>query len=262
MNSGIEGRTAIVGGSSSGLGFAVARDLAGRGANVLIVSRSQERVSAAVDAIQENGGAAQGCAADFTDPDAPRRVVEKARELFGNPDIVVANGGGPPGMPATAATAKDLAAACDLLLLPVQRFAELTLPAMRASGWGRFIAITSIAVREPLPGLVLSNALRAAVTGYLKSVSDEVASDGVTVNTICPGFTATDRLGVLAANVAERDGVSVDEVFAGWAAQAPVRRLLRPEEVAAAAGFLCSEAASGITGVALPVDGGLGRSLI
>jgi 3-oxoacyl-[acyl-carrier protein] reductase len=165
-------------------------------------------------------------------------------------------------MPATAATAEDLTGACDLLLLPVQRFAELTLPAMRASGWGRFVAITSIAVREPLPGLVLSNALRAAVTGYLKSVSDEVAADGVTVNTVCPGFTATDRLGVLASNVAERDGVSMDEVFAGWAAQAPVRRLLRPEEVAAAVGFLCSEAASGITGVALPVDGGLGRSLI
>jgi 3-oxoacyl-[acyl-carrier protein] reductase len=262
MTAGIEGRTAIVGGSSTGLGFAVAEELAGRGANVLVVSRSVERVSTAVDAIRMNGGAAEGCTADFTDPDAPRRVVERARELFGAPDIVVANGGGPPGMAATAATAEDLTAACDLLLLPVQRFAELTLPAMRASGWGRFVAITSIAVREPLPGLVLSNALRAAVTGYLKSVSDEVASDGVTVNTVCPGFTATDRLGVLASNVAERDGLSVDEVFAGWAAQAPVRRLLRPEEVAAAIGFLCSDAASGITGVALPVDGGLGRSLI
>jgi 3-oxoacyl-[acyl-carrier protein] reductase len=169
--------------------------------------------------------------------------VAATRDAFGPPQIVVANGGGPPGMPATAATAEDLTSACELLLLPVQRFAELTLPDMRSAGWGRFVAITSIAVREPLQGLVLSNALRAAVTGYLKSVSDEVAADGVTVNTVCPGFTA-------------------DEVFAEWTKTAPVGRLLRPEEVAAAVGFLCSEAASGITGVALPVDGGLGRSLV
>jgi len=260
---GVSGRTAIVGGSSSGLGYAVAEHLARSGARVLVVSRSEERVSRAVEKIRVAGGAAvEGIAADFTREDAPRVVVEAARKAFGPPEIVVANGGGPPGMPAVSATAEDLASACDLLLLPVQRFAELTLPAMREGGWGRFVAITSIAVRQPQPGLVLSNALRAAVTGYLKSVADEVAADGVTVNTVCPGYTATDRLAVLAENVANRDGVTVDEVVGGWAAQAPIGRLLRPEEVAAAVGFLCSEAASGITGVALPVDGGVGRSLI
>jgi 3-oxoacyl-[acyl-carrier protein] reductase len=263
MIPGVDGRVAIVGGSSSGLGYAVAELLARSGARVMVVSRSEERVAKAVDSIRAAGGAAvEGCAADFTDEGAPVAVVAATRDAFGQPEIVVSNSGGPPGMPAVAATARDLVSACELLLLPVQRFAELTLPAMRASGWGRFVAITSIAVREPLPGLVLSNALRAAVTGYLKSISDEVAGDGVTVNSVCPGFTATDRLGVLAKNVAERDGVTIDDVFAGWAAQAPVRRLLRPEEVAAAVGFLCSEAASGITGIALPVDGGLGRSLI
>ena len=263
MISGVDGRTAVIGGSSSGLGYAVAELLARSGARVLVVSRSQDRVAGAVEKIRAaGGGAVEGCAADFTDPDAPRVVVEAACEAFGSPEIVVANGGGPPGMPATAATAEDLTAACELLLLPVQRLAELTLPAMRAAGWGRFVAITSIAVREPLPGLVLSNALRAAVTGYLKSVSDEVAGDGVTVNTVCPGFTATDRLEVLAENIAERDGRTAKEVVAGWASQAPIGRLLQPEEVAAAVGFLCSESASGITGVALPVDGGFGRSLI
>lgn len=262
MKAGVEDRVAVVGGSSSGLGFAVAGRLAAQGAKVVVVSRSAERVSAAVDAIRELGaGPAEGLVADFTDSEAPRRIVDKTREVFGPPEIVVANGGGPPGMPAVQATADDLKAACDLLLLPVQRLAELTLPAMRAAGWGRFVAITSVAVRQPQAGLVLSNALRAAVTGYLKSVSDEVAADGVTVNTVCPGYTATDRLGVLAANVAERQGTTVEEVFASWAAMAPIGRLLRPEEVGAAVAFLCSDEASGITGIALPVDGGFGRSL-
>ncbi len=207
MTADIEGRVAIVGGSSSGLGFAVAEKLAANGARVVVVSRSAERVSAAVDALRELGsGAAEGCVADFTDPDAPRRVVARTIEVFGPPEIVIANGGGPPGMPATSATAGDLTSACELLLLPVQRLAGLTLPAMRSAGWGRFVAITSVAVRQPQPGLVLSNALRAAVTGYLKSLADEVAADGVTVNTVCPGYTATDRLGVLARNVAERAG--------------------------------------------------------
>jgi 3-oxoacyl-[acyl-carrier protein] reductase len=263
MIPGVDGRVAIVGGSSSGLGYAVAELLAVSGARVMVVSRSGDRVGAAVESIRAAGGhAVDGCVADFTDENAPAAVVAATRESFGEPEIVVTNSGGPPGMPAVSATAADLTSASELLLLPVQRFAELTLPAMREAGWGRLVAITSIAVREPVQGLVLSNALRAAVTGYLKSISDEVAGDGVTVNSVCPGYTATDRLGELANMVAERDGVTVDEVFAGWVLQAPVGRLLRPEEVAAAVGFLCSEAASGITGVALPVDGGLGRSLI
>ena len=260
---GVSGRTAIVGGSSSGLGYAVAEHLASAGARVLVVSRSEERVARAVEGIRATGATdVEGCVADFTDDDAPRTVVEAAKAAFGDPEIVVANAGGPPAMPAVEASASDLVAACELLLLPVQRLAELTLPAMRAAGWGRFVSITSIAVRQPQPGLVLSNALRAAVTGYLKSVSDEVAADGVTVNTVCPGYTATDRLEVLAAGKAAREGTTVEEVFAGWAKQTPVGRLLRPEEVAAAIGFLCSEEASGITGVALPVDGGFGRGLI
>jgi 3-oxoacyl-[acyl-carrier protein] reductase len=260
---GVDGRTAVVGGSSSGLGYATAEYLARFGARVMVVSRSEDRVGRAVEKIRTVcGGAVEGCVADFTHEDAPRLVVEATRAVFGPPEIVIANAGGPPAVPAVEASADDLLAACRLLLLPVQRLLELTMPTMREGGWGRFVAITSIAVREPQPGLVLSNALRAAVTGYLKSVSDEVAGDGVTVNTVCPGYTATDRLEELAETVAQREGTTVDAVFADWAAHAPIGRLLRPEEVAAAVSFLCSGAASGITGVALPVDGGFGRGLI
>jgi 3-oxoacyl-[acyl-carrier protein] reductase len=260
---GVDGRTAIVGGSSSGLGYATAELLARSGARVLVVSRSDDRAATAVERIRAAGGVAvAGCTADFAHEDGPRKVVEAARSAFGTPEIVVANAGGPPAMAATAATAADLTAACELLLLPVQRLVELTVPAMRGAGWGRFVAITSIAVRQPQPGLVLSNALRAAVTGYLKSLSDEVAADGVTINTVCPGYTATDRLGVLAKNVAEREGSTVEQVFEEWAQMAPIRRLLRPEEVAAAVAFLCSNEASGITGIALPVDGGFSRGLL
>ncbi len=256
-------RVAIVCGASSGLGLAVAERLAAAGVRVVVVARSEDRVAAAVERIlARSGGEAVGCAADLTDADGPQAIVAAARDAFGAPEIVIANGGGPPAMPAVDATADDLNAASRLLLLPVQRLMALTLPEMRRAGWGRFVAITSVAVRQPQPGLVLSNALRAAVTGYLKSVADEVAADGVTVNTVCPGYTATDRLQVLARAVAERQGTSVEEVFAGWARQAPVGRLLQPAEVAAAVAFLCSEEASGITGVALPVDGGFSRGLL
>jgi 3-oxoacyl-[acyl-carrier protein] reductase len=260
---GLDGKVAVVGGASAGLGYAVAETLAAEGARVLIVSRSEARIDRAVSRLREHAGdGVAGLAADLTDPATPELVVATARRLFGPPAILVANSGGPPAMPAVDAGADDLDAACRLLLLPVQRLLRAVLPGMREEGWGRVVAITSIAVLEPQPGLVLSNSLRAAVTGYLKSVADEVARDGVTVNSVCPGFTATERLDELAGTMAQRQGVSPAAVVSDWAERAPVARLLRPEEVAAAVAFLCSAPASGLTGVALPVDGGFHRGLL
>ncbi len=263
MDLGISGRTALVGGASAGLGYETARQLGREGARVVIVSRSPERIEAAAARLREETGAeVVGVAADLAEPGGPESAVDAAARAFGPVDILVINTGGPPSMPAVDATAADLEAAVRSLLLPVQRFCALCLPAMRERGWGRILAITSIAVREPQPGLVLSNSIRAAVTGYLKSLAAEVAPWGVTVNTVLPGYTATERLGELAAALAERTGTTVEEIEAGWAANAPVGRLLEPSEVAAALVFLASVPASGITGVALPVDGGLGRGLL
>ncbi len=263
MKLGIDGRTALVCGASAGLGYATARELALEGARVVIVSRSPERLKAAAERLrEETGGTVATVVGDLSDSSIPEKIVYQARDHFGPVDILVANGGGPPSMPAAEAGAQDLEAACRLLLLPVQRLLAACLPHMRRRHWGRVVAITSIAVREPQPGLVLSNALRAAVTGYLKSISDEVAADGVTVNTVLPGFTATERLGDLARAMASREGITEKEVLEAWAERAPVRRLLDPAEVAAAVAFLVSERASGVTGVALPVDGGFGRGLL
>jgi 3-oxoacyl-[acyl-carrier protein] reductase len=257
------GRVAIVCGASAGLGYAVAEELLRQGKRTIIVSRSEERITAAADALRAAaGGEVAGVAVDLSEPDGPARVVSATRDYFGQPEIIVTNGGGPPAMKAINASSTDLMAACEQLLLPVQRFLELCLPPMRAAGWGRLVAITSIAVREPQPMLVLSNTLRAGLTGYLKSVSDEVAGYGVTVNSVLPGYTATDRLTELAKAHAETSGTTAEAIMAGWAAMAPVGRLLEPAEVAAAVAFLCSDAASGITGTALPVDGGFGRGLL
>lgn len=256
-------RVAIVGGASSGLGYAIAEELLRQGKRTVIVSRSSERITAAAAALREaTGGEVTGVAADLADPDGPARVVEAVRRAFGQPEILVTNAGGPPAMAAVDATADDLVAAAELLLLPVQRFVELCLPAMRETGWGRIIAVTSIAVREPQPQLVLSNTLRAGLTGYLKSIADEVAADGVTVNSVLPGYTATERLGELAEIKARSLGTTADALMASWAQANPIGRLLEPGEIAAAVAFLASEAASGITGHALPVDGGLSRGLL
>jgi len=254
---------AIVGGASAGLGYAVAEELLRQGKRVVIVSRSEERIGAAAEQLREaTDGRVAPVVADLAEPEGPARVVKATRDLFGQPEIVVTNAGGPPAMKAINATADDLIAACELLLLPVQRFLELCLPAMRSAGWGRVVAITSIAVREPQPLLVLSNTLRAGLTGYLKSIADEVASNGVTVNSVLPGYTATDRLIELAEVKAKDLGTTPEALMESWAASAPVGRLLEPREIAAATAFLCSDAASGITGHALPVDGGFGRGLL
>ncbi len=257
MELGLSGVPVFVGGSSSGLGFACARGFLAEGAYVTLVSRGGERLASALAELQRHApGRVHAVACDVSKPGGATRAYQEASDRFGPPLVVVANGGGPPALPAANAAPADFAHAHELLLRPVVELVQAALPAMRAARWGRVIAITSVSLRQPERGLVLSSSLRAAVWGYLKTLAREEASSGVTFNSVCPGYTATERLQALATSLAERDGVSVDEVFQQWRAKTPVGRLGKPEEIAAAVVFLASKPAAFINGVALAVDGG------
>ena len=253
----IRGRVALVAASTGGLGRAVAEALAAEGAAVVVSGRRGDLARRIAAGLPE----AVGVQNDLTTPDGPDDLVRAACEAFGRPDIVVLNGPGPAPGPAAGLRREDLAGAVDSLLLAQQRLVELTLPAMRERGWGRLLAIGSSGIAEPLAGLVLSNAGRAALAAYLKTLAAEVAADGVTVNLLLPGRIATDRVARLDALRAERENRPVAEVAADARSAIPAGRYGTPEEFAAAAAFLCGAPASYVTGTALRCDGGLVRSL-
>ncbi len=257
----LAGRVALVTGASSGLGLAAAGALAARGARVAIASRGGDKLEAARRRLEAAGTEVVAIPADVRNADALAELVAGIEQRLGAVDVLVANGGGPTAKPALELTEADWEAALPLALLFVPRLCRLVIPGMRRRGWGRIVAINSISARQPIPGLALSNALRPAVLGYLKTLSQEVAADGVTVNAVLPGYTLTERQDELAADRAARSGLSRDEVIATWTAQIPAGRMARPEEIGAVIGFLCSEEASYVTGQALAVDGGYLRGL-
>ena len=257
MDLGIRGRVAVVAASTGGLGRAVAEALAAEGALVVVAGRRGDLAEEIAGGLPD----AVGVRVDLTVPDGPRALVEAAREAYGDPDILVLNGPGPRPGTAAGLDTGDLAGAVDSLLLAQQRLVALTLPSMRRRGWGRILAVGSSGIAEPLPGLVLSNAGRAALAAYLKTLAAEVATDGVTVNLLLPGRIATDRVAALDAARAEREQRPVAEVEAASQAAIPAGRYGTPAEFGAAAAFLCSAPASYITGTALRCDGGLVRGL-
>lgn len=247
MDLGLEGRVALVTGASKGIGRAIAAELAAEGARVAISSRSRERVEQAAGAI-----GATGFVHDSGDLDAAPALVDAVEEALGPVEILVCNTGGPPAGPDPLGFTREQweSAYRDLVLAPMALI-ERVVPAMRARGWGRVLNVVSTSVREPIAALMLSNSHRSAMLAAFKTIARDVAADGVTLNSVLPGRIATDRIVSMAGSRAAAEAAAAAEVPAG--------RLGEPEEMAAAAAFLCSERASYITGVALLVDGGLTR---
>lgn len=262
MNLGIEGRVALVAAGSKGLGRAVALELAAEGVHVAIFARGRDAIDATVAELRDRGVRAEGYVADVTRVEDIERVVTSTESALGAVDILVTNSGGPKSGPFETLTADDWDNAARVLLTSLVTMTRRVLPGMRERKWGRILAITSIAAKQPVEGLMLSNSLRAAVTGFAKTLANEVAVDGVTVNTLLPGYTRTDRVVDLAAQMSRTSGQSRDEVFGRWEAEIPMRRLGAPDEFAALAAFLASARASYITGQSIAVDGGWVRSLL
>jgi 3-oxoacyl-[acyl-carrier protein] reductase len=242
MNLGIAGRTAIVAASSQGLGYATALGLAREGARLAICSRRATEIEAAAQAIREECGVAVlARPVDVTDPAQVAAFVADVNAAYGSIDICVTNAGGPPFKLFAETTMEDWRRAIDLSLLSTVQFAHLVLPGMRERRWGRFLTVTSVSVLKPIAGLVLSNSIRAAVDGLVKTLSVEYAKDNVLINNLCPGFTATERL---------RQAGKIDEI----AARLPMGRVATPEEFANLAVFLASERASYISGESIAVS--------
>lgn len=262
MDLGINGRVALVCGGSRGIGYASAEIFAREGVNVMICSRDAASVDSAVQKLRAINPTASGIAADVSTMEGVKQVVDETLAKFGKVDILITNTGGPTPGPALTHEWSAWEAATSLLLRSAVELTRALVPGMRERKWGRVIGITSMAVKHPMPNLVLSNSLRAAVTGYFRTLGDEVARDGVTMNTVLPGYTDTDRLGYLAESAGKRTGTTKESVYDGYKAVVPAARLGKPEECGAVIAFLASEQAAYVTCQAISVDGGFGHALL
>ena len=262
MELGLKDRVAIVAASSQGLGQAVAEGLAREGAKLALCARTQSTLNATAEDIRKRAGVeVLAKILDVTVYDQVRRFVAETVEQFGRVDICVTNAGGPPAKPFRETTVEDWQAGINLNLMSTLYFAREVLPLMQKRKWGRFITITSASVKQPIDNLVLSNSVRSAVSGLVKSLSNEYARDNVLVNNVCPGYTLTARLDELSNKLAKAEGLTPESIRQRWASQTPMGRVGRPEEFANMVVFLASERASYITGASIAVDGGFVKGL-
>jgi len=262
MNLGLKDRVALVAASSQGIGRATAEAFAAEGCRVAMCARNQPTLQAAAEQIRKRYNAEVIAEAfDVTDAGAVGSFVATVAAKFGGVDICVTNAGGPPAKGFLAASLEEWQRALEMNFLSTVYFAREVIPHMQRKCWGRIITLTSITTKQPVNDLVLSNAVRAAVVGLVKSLANEFGKDGILVNNVGPGFTATDRLKELAATRASASGKSEHEIVEGWAAEAPLKRLGEPREIAETIVWLASERASYITGQTVLVDGGMYKGL-
>lgn len=262
METGLKNRAVIVAASSQGMGRATAEAFAAEGARVAMCARNEKVLRAAAAEIAAKYQAevfAQPL--DVTDGEAVARFVQAVAAKFGRVEVCVTNAGGPPAKNFLSLTMEEWRQAVELNFLSVVSFARAAIPYMQKNQWGRFLTITSVSVKQPIADLVLSNAVRASVVGLVKSLANEFGKDGILVNNVAPGYTATERLHELAGTRALAAGISEQEIYQRWAADVPLRRLGRPEEIADAIVWLASDRASYVTGQTLLVDGGIYKGL-
>jgi 3-oxoacyl-[acyl-carrier protein] reductase len=262
MDLGLKNRVAIVAASSQGIGKATAEAFAAEGCRVAMCARNADALRQASERIKtEHSVDVYSEAFDVTDPAAVHAFVDAVAAKFGSIDICVTNAGGPPAKGFLAATYEDWKKAVDANFLSTVYFAREVIPHMQKKRWGRIITITSITTRQPVPDLILSNAVRTGVVGLVKSLANEFGKDGILVNNVGPGYTATDRLKQLAKARSAASGKTEQEIFEGWGTDAAVKRVGEPREVADTIVWLASDRASFITGQTILVDGGAYKGL-
>ncbi|MGB3553933.1 MAG: SDR family oxidoreductase [Jannaschia sp.] len=262
MDLGIAGKKALVMSSSRGLGLGIAEALAAEGCDVLLTGRTEEKLRAAAEAITAKGaGRADYVRVDLTEEMSVDVLAKAAEDKLGRVDILVNNTGGPPPGRMVDAEPDVLALQFDAMVLRVVSLTKHVLPGMRERGWGRIVTVGSSGVVQPIPNLGLSNAIRSALVGWSKSLSGDVAADGVTVNMLLPGRIHTERVDELDAAASKRTGKSVEDTRTASRATIPVGRYGTVEEFAAVAAFLCSAQASYVTGSLVRCDGGAIRGV-